>query len=53
VHARIWSPAGAQAAALDPTNSVREAEAISDDIQDLAPKTDAQHNEQAKALELR
>jgi hypothetical protein len=52
VHARIWSPTGAQAAALDPTNSVREAEAISDDIQDLAPKTDAQHNEQAKALEL-
>jgi hypothetical protein len=52
VHALIWSPKGAQAAALDPMNSAREVEAISDDIQGLVQKTDAHHNDQAKALEL-
>ena len=51
VHALIWSPK-AQAAALDPMNTARAMEAISDDIQGLVPKTDAQHNDQAKALEL-
>jgi hypothetical protein len=52
VTALIWPPQGGQAAALDPMNSAREVEAINDDIQNLVPKTDAQHNDQAKALEL-
>jgi hypothetical protein len=48
----MWPPQGAQTTALDPMNSAQEAEAINDDILDLVPKTDAQHNDQAKALEL-
>jgi len=52
VRALIWSPQGGQAAALDPTNSARELEAIRDDRQDLVPKTNAQQDDRAKALEL-
>jgi hypothetical protein len=52
VTALMWPPQGAQTTALDPMNSAQEAEAINDGILDLVPKTDAQHNDQAKALEL-
>lgn len=52
VHAIIWSPEGASPAALDPMVSARELGAILGHIQDLVPKTDAQHNDQAKALEI-
>jgi hypothetical protein len=52
VTALMWPPEGAQTTALDPMKSAREAEAINDDILDLVPKTDAQRNDQAKALEL-
>ena len=50
-HARIWRAEGSQAAALDP-RTAREFEAINDQIQDLVPKTGAQHDDQAKALEI-
>jgi len=43
---------GGSPAALDPMVSAREFGAILCRIQDLAPKTDAQHNDQAKALEI-
>jgi len=49
-HARIWPAEGTQAAALDPMTPPREFEVIGDQIQDLVPKTDAQHDDQAKAL---
>jgi hypothetical protein len=52
VHAIIWSPEGAGPAALDPVLSAREFGAILGRIQDLVPKTDAQHNDQVKALEI-
>jgi hypothetical protein len=52
VHAIIWSPEGASPAALDPMLSAQEFGAILAHIQDLVPKTDAQHNDQAKALEI-
>ena len=52
VHALIWSPEGASPAVLDPMLSAHEFGAILAGIQDLVPKTDAQHNDQVKALEI-
>jgi Protein of unknown function (DUF4239) len=52
VHALVWSLAGNQTGALDPRTSAREFEEILGDIQDLVPKTEAQRNDQAKAVEI-
>ena len=52
VHALVWSPDGSRAAALDPTVSAREFDAIYRGIQDLAPANAAQHDDQARALEI-
>jgi hypothetical protein len=52
VHALVWTLEGNQTKALDPRISAREFDKILGDIQDLAPKTEAQRNDQAKALEI-
>jgi len=52
VHALVWSPERNHTAALDPRISAREFEGIIRDTQDLVPKTEAQHSDQAKALEI-
>jgi hypothetical protein len=52
VHALIWSPDGAGAAALDPMVSARDFDAIYRGVQDLVPGNAAQHDHQAKALEI-
>jgi len=52
VHALEWSPEGSGAAALDPMVSAREFAAIYRGIQDLVPRTAAQHDDQARALQI-
>jgi hypothetical protein len=52
VHALVWSPEGDHTEALDPRLSAREFEEIIRETQDLVPKTEAQHSDQAKALEI-
>jgi len=52
VHALVWTLEGNRTEALDPRTSAREFDEILGGIQDLVPKTEAQHNDQAKALEI-
>ena len=51
VHALVWASGGA-GGTLDPMVSAREWDAIYSGVQDLVPRTAAQHDNQARALEI-
>jgi hypothetical protein len=52
LHDRIWSPAGASSATLDPRAMERQYDALVDAVRALAANTDMQRSDQKAALEL-
>jgi len=53
LHDRIWSPAGASSATLDPRAMERQYDALVDAVRALAANTDMQRSDQKAALERR